>query len=378
MPQSLRSLQPDAAPPAEARALCEALAASESIAALYDAGDVLRWHNAAFDRTFLRGRAAPLPFADILRHGFAQGFGVRIDGGDVEAFLADVLKRRRAQPFRGIEVDTVDGRWLWITETLLADGWMLSIGADITRLKHDEKTLRQSRDELSARAQALFRSNEELEQFAYATSHDLQEPLRTVASYTQLLVRRTAADSAAREFAGFVVAGVRRMQNLIDALLGYSRLTGDGVVLVDVPLEEVLAQALDNLAGAIGESAAVVTHDPLPVVRGDGAQLALVLQNLVGNAVKFAGPQGPRVHLSARRGEREWIVCVRDEGIGLETQHLEKIFVIFQRLDAERPGTGIGLATCRRIVTRHGGRIWAESDGPGTGSRFCFTLPDAA
>jgi signal transduction histidine kinase len=224
----------------------------------------------------------------------------------------------------------------------------------------------------------LKRSNAELEQFAYISSHDLQEPLRMVASYVQLLERRYKGklDADADDFIAYAVDGATRMQTLINDLLTYSRVGTRGKHFKPTNCSAVLDQTLANLEMAIEESGAVVTHDALPTVMADASQLVHLFQNLIGNAIKFRGQEPPRVHVSAKQKEDEWVLSVQDNGMGIDSQYAERIFQVFQRLHTrtDYPGTGIGLAVCRRIVERHGGRIWVESE-PGKGSTFYFTIP---
>ncbi len=226
----------------------------------------------------------------------------------------------------------------------------------------------------------LRRSNAELEQFAYVASHDLQEPLRMISSYTQLLESRykDQLDEKAKRYIFYAVDGATRMQGLISDLLLYSRVGSHPRPLLRIDSHAALGEAIRNLGAAIAESHALVTNGDLPLVHADRVQLAQVFQNLIGNAIKFRGALSPRVHVTARREGATWQFCVRDNGIGIEPRHFERIFVIFQRLHSrdEYPGTGIGLALCRRIVDRHGGRIWLESE-PGKGSAFFFTLQAA-
>jgi PAS domain S-box-containing protein len=242
---------------------------------------------------------------------------------------------------------------------------------DITIRKQAEADLVQKIDELN-------RSNEELEQFAYVASHDLQEPLRMVASYTQLLSRRYKGklDSDADEFISFAVDGARRMQRLIQDLLSFSRVGKRGLELVDISSDRALKQALKNLTAVIEERGALVTHGPLPAVKADEVQLVQLFQNLVGNAIKYQGPGVPHVHVSAQRsGASKWTFSVQDSGLGISPEFFERIFGMFQRLHKrdEFEGTGMGLAICKKIVERHGGSIWVEST-PGAGSTFHFTL----
>jgi len=235
-----------------------------------------------------------------------------------------------------------------------------------------------TRKKTDAQVLELNRSNEELGQFAYVASHDLQEPLRMVASFTELLARRYKGklDSDADEFIGFAVDGARRMQRLIQDLLAYSRVATKGNDLVHTSSEEALRRALMNLRAAIEEGGALVTHDPLPTVMADERQLIQVFQNLIGNAIKYQNPGVPRMHISAaRNADKKWTFSVKDNGLGIDPQYFEKIFVIFQRLHKrdEFSGTGIGLAICKRIVERHGGTISVESQ-LGHGSTFSFAL----
>jgi PAS domain S-box-containing protein len=237
--------------------------------------------------------------------------------------------------------------------------------------------------DIGARKQAeaeLRRSNEELERFAYVASHDLQEPLRTVSSYVQLLSKRYRGrlDADAGDFIDFAVDGVRRMQQLIDDLLAFSRVGTRGAPLVPTHLHAVLESTLASLGAALQESNATVTADRLPTVLADAGQMAQLLTNLIGNALKFRGADPPRVHIHAERTGRMWTIAVQDNGIGIAPEYFERIFVIFQRLHSreEYPGTGVGLAICKKIVERHGGRISVASP-PGAGARFLFTLQTA-
>jgi PAS domain S-box-containing protein len=257
-----------------------------------------------------------------------------------------------------------------------ADGVLVTVAIrNITRRKEAEALL-------LANVRELSRSNEELAQFAYMASHDLQEPLRMVASYTQLLSRRYKGklDSDADEFIAFAVDGANRMQQLIRDLLTYSRVGTEGEKLLSTSSERALQVALLNLRVATDENGAVVTHDALPTVIADETQLVQLFQNLVGNGIKYHGAGVPRVHVSAARdGDAKWLFSVKDNGIGIEARYFEKIFGVFQRLHKreEFAGTGIGLAICKKIVDRHGGSISVASE-PGKGSTFRFSLAASA
>jgi PAS domain S-box-containing protein len=256
---------------------------------------------------------------------------------------------------------------------------LLAVMVDITERRAAEDALRASQEKLTLQATELSRSNAELEQFAYVASHDLQEPLRMISSYLQLIERRYKAklDTDADEFIRFSVDGAKRMQSLINDLLTFSRVGTRGKPFERVETEKTLGEALANLEVAIEESGGKVTHGPLPAVNGDPGQLTQLFQNLVGNAVKFHGKDPPEVRVEATHNDSQWEFAVRDNGIGIDPNHFDRVFIVFQRLHGrdEYPGTGIGLAICKKIVERHGGRIWVESE-PGKGSAFHFTLPD--
>ncbi len=258
-------------------------------------------------------------------------------------------------------------RWLsWNSVSILDRKLIVAMARDVTDRKRMEEE--------------LAWSNRELEMFAYVASHDLQEPLRAVAGFVELLRQRYGGklDAKADEYINFVVDGAKRMQGLINGLLEYSRVSTHGGAFEVVPAEAALAEALANLQLAVKESQAVVTQDPMPTVRGDPSQIARLFQNLIGNALKFRGDSPPRVHVGVTRLNDGWQFAVRDNGIGIAPEFFDRIFVIFQRLHTQKqyPGTGLGLAICKRIVERHGGRIWVES-APGRGTTFHFTLPAA-
>jgi signal transduction histidine kinase len=241
----------------------------------------------------------------------------------------------------------------------------------------------QLREEIAAREAtqaALQRSNAELEQLAYVASHDMQEPLRMVASYLQLIEERyrDRLDADGHEFIGYAVDGAKRMQALINDLLAYSRVSTKARPSEPTDANAVVGAALANLRVAIDESAARITYSSLPWVMGDATQLLQLFQNLIANAIKFKRDEPPEVHIDAEPTDGMWLFSVRDNGIGIAPEYFERIFVLFQRLHSRReyPGTGIGLALCKKIVERHGGRIWVESH-VGAGSTFRFTLQRA-
>jgi signal transduction histidine kinase/HAMP domain-containing protein len=231
---------------------------------------------------------------------------------------------------------------------------------------------------LAGNVENLRRSNLDLEQFAFMASHDLQEPLRMLIGFTEMLARnyQDKLDKDAEEIIGYAVESAKRMQALIKDLLAFSRVSKQGKEFAPVDLNVELRRTLLNLNTAIDESFAQVTHDHLPMVMGDHIQLAQLLQNLIANAIKFRGGRRPEIHIGCNHAEDAWLISVKDNGIGINPEHREKIFVIFQRLHnrEDYPGTGIGLAICKKIVELHGGKIWVESE-LGTGSTFSFTVP---
>ena len=253
---------------------------------------------------------------------------------------------------------------------------MSHVGEQLGQLRERKR----AEGELARRAEELARSNAELQMFAYVASHDLQEPLRMVASYTQLLARRYKGKlgNDADEFIGFAVDGAKRMQTLIQDLLSYSRVTTKGQSFQLTHTEAACKSAIQGLHASIRESGASVTVGPLPDLVADGAQLTQLFQNLIGNAIKYRDGRTPEIDVAAKPNGNEWVFSVQDNGIGIQSQYFERIFQMFQRLHTrvEYSGTGIGLAICQKIVERHGGRIWVESQ-PGEGSTFLFTIPRA-
>ncbi len=291
----------------------------------------------------------------------AFGFPILV-GGEFYGVMEFFSRVPRARDARVLEIVQTAG---------------IQLGQFIARLQA-EAALRDANDELERQAQELMRSNAELQQFAYVASHDLQEPLRMVSSYTQLLLRRYGDhfDKEAREFMDYVVDGSARMKQLIEDILAYSRVGTRGREFKMVQSETALKKALINLRASIESSSTTVTHDALPAVEADDVQLAQLFQNLIGNALKFTSSGAPRIHVGVAELPQAWEFAVKDNGIGIDPQYFERIFMVFQRLHSkgEYSGTGIGLAICKKVVDRHGGRIRVESR-LGEGSTFFFTLP---
>ncbi|HEV8712904.1 MAG TPA: chemotaxis protein CheB [Candidatus Binatia bacterium] len=333
----------------------------------------------------LRVRSANRSFYEVFHTMPAQTEGrllYELDSGqwdipELRRLLEKVLPQHHA--FEGFEV----------VQDFTTIGWktMLLNARQVSGLAHDSGLILLAIEDVSERKRAenalvqrtadLQRVNEELQQFAHIVSHDLNEPLRMVSSYMQRLEERYRGklDTNADDYIAFAIEGAQRMQALIQDLLAYTRVGGKAQEFTAVDCEVLLLRTLGDLQLAIEESGAAVTHGPLPTVRGEGKQLGLVFQNLIGNALKFRSQAPPRIHISARRDGSQWVFAVQDNGIGIDPRHVARIFQVFQRLHtrSEYPGTGIGLSICKKIVERHGGRIWVESE-LGKGATFLFTL----
>lgn len=298
--------------------------------------------------------------------------------GDREAYVHDPEPRYMADR-RELFARRKDGSEFPVEISLIpvpTDAGML-----VTSAVRDVTERKAAQDALERKREALERSNAELEQFAYVASHDLQEPLRMVSSYAQLLARRYRGqlDEDADEFIGYMVDGAMRMQALINDLLAYSRVGTRSQPFQVTEADAVLRQVLSDLRAAIEESGAEVHSEPLPAVMADAAQLAQVFQNLISNAIKFRGDRPPRVRVDACREDGMVVFAVADNGIGIDPAYRDRIFLLFQRLHTRQdyPGTGIGLAICKKVVERHGGRIWVDA-APGQGTVFHFSIPAAA
>ncbi len=302
---------------------------------------------------------------------------------DMPKIIAHHSRLRQAGDEDILEIEyrirTGEGKWRWFRSRDVVFNrddngrphQVLGAAVDITEYRRTEQELRQV-------AWELARSNADLEQFAYVASHDLQEPLRMISSYLQLLAQRyqDKLDANAREYIDYAVNGAGRMQRMINDLLAYARVDTHGKPFEPISAESILNQVIANLQIAVQESGGVITHDPLPTLLADPVQLLQVFQNLLSNALKFRTNRRPEIHVSAVQKDKEWLFAVSDNGPGLNPQDGDRIFRIFQRLHTwdEYPGSGIGLALCKKIVERHGGRIWVESR-PGEGSTFYFTVP---
>jgi PAS domain S-box-containing protein len=301
-------------------------------------------------------------------------------------FIDRVLTGERVEYEVEADFKTIGRRWVRGTyvptrrENGQVDGWVAEL-SDITALKRAQADVVRINQQLQRSNSSLARSNEDLERFAYVASHDLQEPLRMVTTYSQLLIRTYGGQlrGEAAAFVDTIVDGTRRMQTLLSDLLAYTGINAES----DQPAEQVdlnaaLETAKRNLNAAIAESGAQVTSDPLPCARGHEGHFVSLLQNLIGNAIKYRSNDPPRIHIAVRRQGGEMRIEVSDNGIGIAPEYHRQIFVPFKRLHGRRiPGSGIGLAICQRVVERYGGRIWVESQ-VGAGSKFIFTLPEAA
>jgi PAS domain S-box-containing protein len=269
-----------------------------------------------------------------------------------------------------------DNHWYYMVNTPIyhTDGTLSkqAMIIDITEIKKTEEELKRLSEELA-------RSNAELKDFAYIASHDLKKPLQSIESFAKLLSRRykDKLDSKADEFISYIVAGVQRLQMLIKDLLEYSQIETKAKNIKPTDCSLIVKEAMNNLKTAIDESNALVIYNKLPTIMSDPQQLISLFQNLIDNAIKFRSNKSPRVQISAERKENEWLFSIRDNGIGIDPKNFEKLFVMFQRLhgSADYPGTGIGLSICKKIVERHGGRIWLESE-TAKGSTFYFTIPN--
>jgi signal transduction histidine kinase len=300
------------------------------------------------------------------------------------AGLALWVRRMLGDPISGLaeSVRHVAGGQFGLALSARGPRELVGLGRDVdsmrTRIVTELRASQELNETLNRQADELSRSNRDLEQFAYVASHDLQEPLRKVSGFCELLRSRYSGqlDERADQYIDFAVDGSRRMSRLIAELLAFSRVGRHPVERTEVDCAEALEQALRNLAVPVTDSGAEVTHDRLPTVLGESSLLVTVFQNIIGNAVKFRGPEPPRVHVGATRRDDAWEFRVADNGIGIEPDYADKVFVIFQRLHAREayPGTGIGLALCRKIIEYHGGTIWLDTEAT-EGAVFRFTLP---
>lgn len=370
------------------RRIAEALESIPASLMLFDAEDRIVICNKVSRAFFPGAKHLLVPgtrFEHLLRTDIASG-SVWKNDGDVEKWIRKRMKRHQS-PKTVLTGERSDGRWIQVIERRTSDGGTIGIRMDVTKLKQAEQELRRKAGDLEAYAAELKRSNADLEQFAYISSHDLQEPLRMVASYCRLLQRRYAGklDSDADDFIGYAVDGATRMQRLINDLLSYSRAGRSGGESEVFPAAAAVDAARANLQAAIEESGARIEVEPLPALEGDRGRIAQLFQNLIGNAIKFRRGEPVVVRIAAspepgkaRGAKKSGMVrmTVADNGIGIAPEYVDRVFMIFQRLHdrGKYPGTGIGLAIAKKVVESHGGRIWIEST-PGEGTRFNFTLP---
>ena len=311
-----------------------------------------------------------------------ESFKSLIHPDDVESFEKELqIHIDNAEGYSlELRLKTKNGKWRWI----LTNGNIVETGEDGKPLRmlgtHTDITERKQADEqLKRTMDELKRSNLELEQFAYVASHDLQEPLRMVSSFTQLLEKqyKDKLDENALDYINYAVDGAKRMQALITDLLTYSRVNTQGDKFEDTNLEKVLDEVLFNMKIKIQENRAITTRESLPKICADYGQMVQIFQNLIGNALKYRSKETPQIQISARKEDKQWLFSVEDNGIGIDPKYADRIFMIFKRLhtNEEYEGTGIGLAITKRIIERHEGRIWVESE-LGKGSTFYFTIPD--
>jgi len=375
--------------------LCGAGSAGVSLLEKTDDGDVFRWVTLAGEFAPYEGGSTPYSWSPC---ELCLDKGGPISLSYPERYFT-YFKQTKPQIVEGLVVPLRAGRkavgTIWIVShdpdhkfdsddvrimTCLATfaGVAIHLNASIEAAEREQQRAEESERELAEQGRELTRSNSDLQQFAYSISHDLQEPLRIVANYTELLERRVNGELAAEihDFVHTIGTAVHRMKTMIDDLLAYSRLTTDATLTFgETSMNGVLQWALMNLSSAIRENDAVISSDPLPTVDGDHTQLAQVMQNLIGNAIKYRSQETPKVHISAEPAPGEWVFTVADNGIGMNSKYKDLVFGAFKRLHGrEYPGNGIGLAICKRIVERHSGQIWVESE-PGKGSKFRFTLP---
>jgi PAS domain S-box-containing protein len=345
--------------------------ANDAIISVDSLGSVVHWNQAAehifgYSTQEAVGKPLALMMPERFREAHEQALGRMVSNFGSRP-------SRRTVEVAGLKKDGNE----FPAELSIAD-WETREGKFFTGILRDITHRKRAQEALQGTLAELERSNTELQQFAYVASHDLQEPLRMISSYVQLLQRRyeDRLDKDADEFISYAVGGAKRMQSLINGLLQYSRVGTHGKPFKLVHFDAILNKALDNLQMLLVESGAQVTHDPLPTLMADSSQLLQLFQNLIDNACKFRDDAAPHIHISARPERSQWLFSVRDNGIGIDPEYADRIFIIFQRLHSreEFPGTGLGLAICKKIIERHGGKIWVEF-GNRKGTTFCFTIP---